>query len=1317
MRISTLLFLIINLYLFLCTENSYSKTIYLTDSIYTATVYSAIGENWTDIQFSNYQKTYLGWENTSGDGYLIRAYKNVGNIQKYSLCAFPEDSDPLSALVTEFRIKHPHTFSTHYGLDDNQIEGDANFIIQVESEGIFDTLLFDYVDDHASWRYFIKDLSEWQDKTITLRLIIEPVDNPIEDWARWGEPVIIAAGSDPAYLSASYTNIATTYSIPFEDPLLGGLNSIRGIDFHPNPCGNENPAILVTNYWGNGRVHLMVKSDIDDKFEIRWTSPYFPDYGGESTPRTVLFGDLDNDGLIEIIYPLFDLGVLIFEWDGVPGSYNFGTQASQIIQEPIFTSEGFGKVEYMNICDIDNDGANELLLPYNSTTNDLDCFYIISSEGNWTTDNPGASSFIKEFEMPRVQFSNYGLDGSPYAMIPADFDGNGKKEVLIHNWNYKNVTILQATEKDTYELADTTNGKQNIYLTYPDDNVALFGGFAADIDSDGRDEVFLPTTTYHSFEYRGHLHMISFDENQSLAEIDASNITDIDMSCVVDNKYLLGFGIGDIDNDGKPNLYFTSYFGIYLVSAEFQGGDKRNPANWSFERLDIGPKPANEWAFTLIEDKETNIDTISHVNRGSSSKIFAHFTDFDHDGFEDIIVPFQWIEDSIDYTDNLWQVPSQNFATSVYTKPNENALSLRVLESKTLYNRTITLISPNGSEHMEPDSTFGISWAAPFVDSLKIEYSDNNGGVWHKITDTYSARERHFLWIVPSSLSSEDCLIRITSIESPIISDHSDDVFSVFTNTPPIITLPATSDTTSPGEEYTYTPTIEDAEQDSVVLLLTEGPAWMSVADNEYLGGTPGNSNTGDFEIFIRADDLYGGVTDTSYMLSVLNDQPPIPVTDLQLKEEPAETSLWLKWTAPGAHWDEGTASAYDMRYSQSEITESSFSSAATVSSLPAPGPSGSKDSVQVNGLSNSTQYYFALKSSNGVGQTSSISNVVSIITAGTENAYEPDVTSHGSSEAIVDSAYQYNENNKALATGSASITWEKINGPDDFIIDTNGNVNWTPDSADAEYGSVLVVLRATNDYGSDDDSVTVTFPEASVSETVTADTQAQFLDFFDAGVTMPDFSNESDLSGSVTVNKVDTIPSDPGSGSAFSFAGQYWVVDATVTDGDFNTTMVFSYDEDNLNGIAEEELVVTYRETSEDEWTAYPDQELDIEDNKITLNNLDHFSMFAPANDLTTSTISVNDSRPVKCFQLYQNYPNPFNPITTIKFSIPFKTRINISIFNILGQKVFTLIDENKTAGTFQVRWDASAYSTGLYFYQIKATDFVQTKKLLLVK
>ncbi len=85
--------------------------------------------------------------------------------------------------------------------------------------------------------------------------------------------------------------------------------------------------------------------------------------------------------------------------------------------------------------------------------------------------------------------------------------------------------------------------------------------------------------------------------------------------------------------------------------------------------------------------------------------------------------------------------------------------------------------------------------------------------------------------------------------------------------------------------------------------------------------------------------------------------------------------------------------------------------------------------------------------------------------------------------------------------------------------------------------------------------------------------------------------------------------------------------------------------------------------------------------------------------------------------FKLYQNYPNPFNPSTTIKFAIPKESYTKLEIFNILGEKVTTLVSEMLSPGAYKYKWDAGRYSSGVYFYRIIADSFIQTKKLLLVK
>ena len=85
--------------------------------------------------------------------------------------------------------------------------------------------------------------------------------------------------------------------------------------------------------------------------------------------------------------------------------------------------------------------------------------------------------------------------------------------------------------------------------------------------------------------------------------------------------------------------------------------------------------------------------------------------------------------------------------------------------------------------------------------------------------------------------------------------------------------------------------------------------------------------------------------------------------------------------------------------------------------------------------------------------------------------------------------------------------------------------------------------------------------------------------------------------------------------------------------------------------------------------------------------------------------------------YALHQNYPNPFNPATEIGFSLPKSTHVSLIVYNLLGQTVETLIDEDLSAGPHSVTFDASQYSSGVYFYRLQTNDFAETKKMVLVK
>lgn len=95
---------------------------------------------------------------------------------------------------------------------------------------------------------------------------------------------------------------------------------------------------------------------------------------------------------------------------------------------------------------------------------------------------------------------------------------------------------------------------------------------------------------------------------------------------------------------------------------------------------------------------------------------------------------------------------------------------------------------------------------------------------------------------------------------------------------------------------------------------------------------------------------------------------------------------------------------------------------------------------------------------------------------------------------------------------------------------------------------------------------------------------------------------------------------------------------------------------------------------------------------------------------------VSNNGEIPTK-FALLQNYPNPFNPFTTIKYQIPKSGFVKLTVFDALGRVVKTLVNESKPAGNYDVTFDASNYSSGVYFYKIETGNFTDIKKMMLVK
>jgi len=97
---------------------------------------------------------------------------------------------------------------------------------------------------------------------------------------------------------------------------------------------------------------------------------------------------------------------------------------------------------------------------------------------------------------------------------------------------------------------------------------------------------------------------------------------------------------------------------------------------------------------------------------------------------------------------------------------------------------------------------------------------------------------------------------------------------------------------------------------------------------------------------------------------------------------------------------------------------------------------------------------------------------------------------------------------------------------------------------------------------------------------------------------------------------------------------------------------------------------------------------------------------------------LEISDEAPIASrYELGQNYPNPFNPTTHIRFNIPETVNAKLTVFNVMGEEVATLVNGVMQAGGHTVSWNAASMPTGVYFYQLESGNFSQTKKLLLVK
>ena len=215
-------------------------------------------------------------------------------------------------------------------------------------------------------------------------------------------------------------------------------------------------------------------------------------------------------------------------------------------------------------------------------------------------------------------------------------------------------------------------------------------------------------------------------------------------------------------------------------------------------------------------------------------------------------------------------------------------------------------------------------------------------------------------------------------------------------------------------------------------------------------------------------------------------------------------------------------------------------------------------------------------------------------------------------------------------------------------------------------------------------------------------------------------------------------IPCEAGYGRMFIGEGVTFETDS------WDRSLFFSYDNENARLVWAPHPTISsptyhiYRKFNSGSWefitttsaNEYIDDEVEIVCQECPVNATVYYyiAVADPQESLIASnTVSadvfaklsknVNENNLPFNYSLEQNYPNPFNPTTTIKYSLKYDGLVSLKIFNILGSEVAELINEQKSAGEYSASFDFSNLSSGTYFYVLRVNDFVNVKKMLLLK
>ena len=1188
-----------------------------------------------------------------------------------------------------------------------------------------------------------------------------------------------AAGNAAAASQSNNTAILNKFDIPAMYPSFGELINLQTISINDSYTGNVRASMAGTDIDQDGKKEIFValwgnnggsvkgyEIDKNAKLNEVWNADQ---YNGQrpysSDVRDVKVGDLDGDGLQEIIFfrgRWYDeddkAGIYIYEWDGVNDDeyvlkqkFNLYTDYSDKLS--------YGYVENFIVNDVDNDGVQEIIIAHNGPTNGKysqyseDRFMILSLQGDL-----GNATLIEEFAFsPRdddkdgIRDNNLG-GGSPMDVNIIDFNQDGKNEIACIAWNNLNLIFIEVNGPDSYTIRSGT------YKKFASRDDLTFKSTVADLNNDTYPEL------YFGGYYDGKAWVV-YDIDYTFEEIFST-----------DDRIILGSASGDINNDGQDEIVFTGHDDSLLVwngsilekiklvsnmvaikpyitdinndtvddlilgssiSVTVDNSkpfllilSEKNPNNYNFE-----PELTSINNFTINEDSLVEI-SLNGVDKGGDVLSYSVVSDT-----SSVVVTV---------SDELLSVePALNWSgianiTAYVSDGTFEDSSSFILTVTPVNDFPVLATIPDDTTNEDTAKSVTLSATDVEGDALTYTGNSNTDKVTISISSTTMTLTPAADWNGVASITayaSDGTLKDSTSFTFTVASIN--DVAAINTTT---IEEDA-STTVTLSSTFSGTPTYSAKSDTSAITVSVSSTALQLTPSSNWNGTST-----------ITAYASVGTLKDsTAFTLSVtaVNDAPVITaVADDSTNEETEKT---IKLSATDIDGDALTYSA----------TSDTSAVAITIST----------DTLKLNPALNytGTSVITVIVSDNALADTTKFDfTVINVNDAPVIAAVANDTTSEDSdgkalklSASDIDGdalTYSGIADTSAITVTSSNDTLELIpqanwNGSSMITaIASDGtasdsttftltvtSVNDAPSFLDTTFNedtsiSIVYTIQSGVTLGAKADTSAIKFSMSKNNLSITPD-----ADYFGSStVTLTAYEGALALDSTfftVSVKQIQDAPYafdwvstalDTIDISQSNLADTYELKWSESKDVDGETIDYLLYvkigvlEPDEIYDTISTSIPITYQEFLENVFEPFPMlSRVTVQFSMEATDGIDTVKITGDNRVLFVNRYeylsTVSEGIPTE-FALHENYPNPFNPTTTLRFDLPQVSDITLTIYNMLGQRVRTFNYQNTSAGYHSVTWDATndygeQVGAGVYLYQLRAKQFVKTRKMVLLK